>query len=162
MQSQAHPIHISIMPGTVAHLNECVEALGHSTLGDVYFPDQEQAAEALQEGFLKQEILVALIQQQCVGFFWWLPHGAFHAFPYLHIIAVKPDVRGQGIGSQLLDHFEQLAFATASKVFLVVADFNPQAQKLYQQRGYTEVGVIPDLYRPGISEHLMLKVRTNS
>jgi ribosomal protein S18 acetylase RimI-like enzyme len=153
---------ISTIRGTAEHLDDCVEALLHSTLGHEYFPTREQTAASLSEGFTNKEIWVARLHEQSVGFYWWLPHGAFHAFPYLHILAVYQPLRGQGIGSQLLIDFERRAFAEASKVFLVVADFNPQAQKFYRQRGYTEVGVIPDLYRPGIGEHLLMKVQNVS
>ena len=149
---------IPIVQGTIENLDECVEALLHSRLGYQYFPTQEQAAASLSEGFANKDIWVARLHEQPVGFYWWLPHGAFHAFPYLHILAVHHQRRGQGIGSQLLTDFERRAFAGASKAFLVVADFNPQAKKFYRQRGYTEVGIIPDLYRPGITEHLLMKV----
>jgi ribosomal protein S18 acetylase RimI-like enzyme len=150
---------ISIIHGTTEHLDDCVEALQHSALGRNYFPTREQAVAALSEGFTHKEIWVAHLREQAVGFYWWLPHGAFHAFPYLHILAVRQQWRGQGIGSQLLEDFERRAFTNASKVFLVVADFNPQARHFYVRHGYTEVGVIPGLYRPGITEHLLMKTR---
>jgi len=150
---------LSIIQGTIEHLDECVEALLHSTLGHEYFPTQEQASTALYQGFTNEEIWVARVHEQCVGFYWSLPHGAFHAFPYLHILAVRQQVRGQGVGSQLLNDFERRAFTEASKAFLVVADFNPRARQFYRLHGYTEVGAIPDLYRPGITEHLLMKVR---
>jgi ribosomal protein S18 acetylase RimI-like enzyme len=153
---------ISIIQGTSEHLDDCVEALQHSTLGQEYFPTQELASSALYQGFTNEEIWVAHDYEQCVGFYWLLPQGAFHSFPYLHILAVRQQLRGQGVGSQLLNDFERRAFAEASKVFLVVADFNPRARQFYRLHGYREVGVIPDLYRPGITEHLMMKERNVS
>lgn len=50
-------------------------------------------------------------------------------------------------------------FKDFSKLFLVVADFNPDARRLYEKIGYTEVGCIPSLYREGITENLMMKLR---
>jgi ribosomal protein S18 acetylase RimI-like enzyme len=44
-------------------------------------------------------------------------------------------------------------------VFLVVADFNPEAKRLYERVGYIEVGAIPNLYREGMTEYLMMKSR---
>jgi ribosomal protein S18 acetylase RimI-like enzyme len=44
-------------------------------------------------------------------------------------------------------------------LFLVVADFNPDAKILYEKIGYIQVGTIPSLYREGITEHLMMKSR---
>jgi ribosomal protein S18 acetylase RimI-like enzyme len=46
-------------------------------------------------------------------------------------------------------------------VFLVVADFNPEAKRLYESLGYRQVGVIPGLYKEGVSEQLMMKNREN-
>jgi ribosomal protein S18 acetylase RimI-like enzyme len=85
--------------------------------------------------------------------------GAFHVFPYLHIIAVKENFRGMGIGKKLLAFFEETVFSDNSKVFLVVADFNPGAKRLYEHLGYQQVGVIPGLYKEGVSEYLMMKER---
>jgi hypothetical protein len=46
---------------------------------------------------------------------------------------------------------------TSAEVFSVVADFNPEVQRLYEQVGYKQVGVIPNLYKRGVTEHLMMK-----
>ena len=62
-----------------------------------------------------------------------------------------------GIGKALLEAFESMAFEISNKVFLVVADFNPSAKRFYGAHGYRQVGEIPGLYRPGITEYLMLK-----
>ncbi len=43
------------------------------------------------------------------------------------------------------------------KRFLVVADDNPDAKRFYDRNGYQQVGIIPNLYRPGITEYLMAK-----
>ena len=83
--------------------------------------------------------------------------GAFHSFPYQHIIAVKEEFRRLGIGKKLLAFFEEMVFMDHSKVFLVVADFNPEAKRLYESLGYQQVGAIPGLYKEGVTEYLMMK-----
>ncbi|WP_243277881.1 GNAT family N-acetyltransferase [Clostridium yunnanense] len=45
-------------------------------------------------------------------------------------------------------------------IFLMVADFNKDAKKLYEKMGYEQVGIIPSFYRKGINEHLMMKVKS--
>jgi ribosomal protein S18 acetylase RimI-like enzyme len=45
----------------------------------------------------------------------------------------------------------------ASSNFLVVADFNPDAKRLYERLGYQQVGVLPGLYKEGVTEYLMMK-----
>lgn len=48
-------------------------------------------------------------------------------------------------------------FQDSSKVFLVVADFYPDAKRLYESLGYQQVGILPGLYKEGVAEYLMMK-----
>jgi ribosomal protein S18 acetylase RimI-like enzyme len=147
----------NIVQAGYEHLNDCVLALENSELGRVYFSQEGKANKAISEGITKQEIFVALDNKGlCLGFIWYIPYGAFHGFPYLHIIAIKEEYRNLGLGKELLDYFESV-IVQSSKFFLVVADFNPKAKKLYEKCGYVEVGVIPNLYKTGVTEFLMMK-----
>lgn len=151
---------ISIIKGNMMHLDDCELALINSELGRTYFYKQGSARKALEEGLLKQEIYVAIDEnQKCVGFVWFSFVGIFYSFPYLHIIAVKEENRNQGIGRKLISYFENICFENDDKLFLVVADFNTDAKRLYEKIGYVEVGSIPSLFKTGISEHLMMKNR---
>lgn len=153
-------MEIKINKGNIDYLDDCVDALVNSELGIRYFSEKEYAIKALEEGFNKEEIYVAVDnKERFQGFIWFIMNGIFHSFPYLHIIAVRKESRGQGIGKQLLKFFEDYSFKDRPKVFLVVADFNPDAKRLYESIGYIETGVIPSLYREGITEHLMMKLR---
>jgi ribosomal protein S18 acetylase RimI-like enzyme len=153
-------LKITITPAHMWHLENCKAALLKSKLGQEYFPSEEKACSALTEGITKEEIFVAIDEGgECLGFIWFILEGAFHSFPYLHIIAVKEAFRRMGIGKKLLSFFEEAVFTDHSKVFLVVADFNPEAKRLYENLGYRQVGVIPSLYKEGVSEYLMMKVR---
>jgi len=153
-------MHITIQKGGLEHLNDCVQALVDSELGRLYFTGEGSAERAVREGLVQRTLYVALADGACAGFAWYLPKGAFHSFPYLHIIAISAPFRGKGFGRQLLAFIESLAFAEADKLFLVVADFNPRARRFYEKAGYRLVGEIPDLYRRGITECLLMKKRT--
>ena len=153
-------MEITIVKGSMDYINDCEDALLNSELGIRYFSEKGSARKALEDGFNKEEIYVALdINHNCKGFIWFILEGAFHSFPYLHIIAVKKENRKLGIGKKLLKFFEDICFKDYTKLFLVVADFNPDAKMLYEKIGYIEVGIIPSLYREGITEYLMMKVR---
>ena len=150
---------INIIKAENKHLIDCKVALLKSELGRVYFAQEDKAIKALSEGISKGEIFVAIDKDGiCLGFIWSILNGAFHSFPYLHIIAIKEELRNRGIGKKLLKHFEAVTCKNYSKLFLVVAEFNPEAKKLYQSIGYTEVGIIPNLYKEGVTECLMMKV----
>jgi len=152
-------MNINIIKAENKHLIDCEVALLKSDLGRVYFAEKDKANKSISEGISKGEIFIAINKEGiCLGFVWFILKGAFHSFPYLHIIAVKEEFRDLGIGKKLLKHFEEIASKTASKVFLVVAEFNPAAKQLYQSIGYTEVGSMPNLYKSGVTECLMMKV----
>lgn len=154
---------ITIAQAHLGHLEDCKAALLASRLGQEYFPSEEKARATLTEGMIKGEIFVALNEkEECLGFMWFFLNGAFHSFPYLHIIAVKEAFRGMGIGQKLLSFFEETVFARHAKVFLVVADFNPEARRLYERLGYRQVGAIPGLYKAGVTEYLMMKERDST
>ena len=149
---------VNIIKAENKHLADCKVALQKSELGRVYFAEEDKAIKALNEGISKGEIFVAINKEGiCLGFIWVIVNGAFHSFPYLHIIAVKEEFRNLGIGKKLLKHFEETICKPSSKLFLVVAEFNPEAKQLYQSIGYTEFGIIPDLYKRGVNECLMMK-----
>ncbi len=152
-------MNIKITKPEASYLNDCADALHNSELGRVYFPCSEKAVQAVKEGMAKEEIEIALSEDgTCLGFLWIINNGAFHSFPYLHIIAVKEEYRGRGIGRKLLEYIEETAAAkNQSKLFLVVADFNPRAKQLYESIGYHQIGIIPDLYKKGVTEYLMMK-----
>jgi len=61
------------------------------------------------------------------------------------------------IERELMAFVETIAFASADKIFLVVADFNPKARHFYERLGYQQTGELPSLYRNGVTEYLMIK-----
>jgi ribosomal protein S18 acetylase RimI-like enzyme len=148
---------ITFVKGNEQHLKDCKDALCRSTLGEKYFSSPGSAESVILEGICQGNLYVALIGEECVGFTYIIPKGAFHSFPYLHIIAIKKEYRDKGIGKALLDYSECIAFETADKLFLVVADFNPDAKRFYERNCYRQVGEISGLYRSGITEYLMVK-----
>ena len=152
-------MEVKIEKGKIEYLADCKEALVNSELGRRYFENETKAEEAVLEGLEQDNLYVALIKENCVGFMFYIPEGAFHAFSYLHIIAIKSEYRGKGIGTKLISYLEELVFEKTSKVFLVVADFNPKGRKFYETLGYSKVGEIPSLYRDGITEYLMMKTK---
>ena len=154
---------VSIVQGDYRHLEDCVEALVHSELARVYYPTKESAEALLKEGIEKQEIYVALDENfECVGYIWFALSKMFYKFPYICQIAVRKEFRGQRIGTKLLSFVEEIVFKDWAKLFITVSDFNKRAKKLYQEIGFKEVGFIPDLFKDGVSEHVMVKARKNN
>ena len=76
--------------------------------------------------------------------------------PYIASIATSAAVRGQGVGSALLQAAERW-IPEARHMFLCVSSFNVRARRLYERRGYAQVGEFPDYVVSGASEILMHK-----
>jgi ribosomal protein S18 acetylase RimI-like enzyme len=89
------------------------------------------------------------------GFILVAPRGLAGS-PYIASLGVAAEMRGQGIGSQLLDFAERL-FAGRGHIFLMVSSFNHSAQQLYRRHGYERVGEVEDYCVAGHSELIFHK-----
>ena len=99
---------ITFAKGKELHLKNCSDALCQSTIGERYFSSPGSAEIAILEGIRQENLYVAFIGEECVGFTYIIPKGAFHSFPYLHIIAVKEEYRNRGIGKTLLKNSRRI------------------------------------------------------
>ena len=132
--------------------------LNDSKLQDEYFNNDSITDSFIRDSIDKDELYVYLDHNSKALGFIRIDHiGMFSKFPLLRCIAVNPNHRNMGIGNSLLDYFEETEFEHSDKVFLCVSDFNGSAKKLYTSVGYEEVGSIKDLYKKGITEHIMMK-----
>lgn len=149
---------MELRPGRVEDVERCARALHDSALGRAYFPAMTAADAAVREFVGSDGFLVADDEEgRFVGFACVLPRGAFHSFPYLHLLVVDPQRRSKGDGSRFMDLLERRLFSTRPMIFLVVASFNDAALRFYERRGYRQVGVIPSLYRSGVDERLLFR-----
>jgi GNAT superfamily N-acetyltransferase len=94
---------------------------------------------------------------QACGLAWCLPEGAFGRSTYLRILGVQANHTGLGIGAALLAHAEQITAQTTNTMFLLVSDFNVEAQRFYQRQGYRQIGAIPGYVLPDVTELLYWK-----
>ncbi|WP_243277882.1 GNAT family N-acetyltransferase [Clostridium yunnanense] len=97
---------INIIKGDEVYLEDCYEALIYSEIGEAYFKSFD-AKKILLGGLKNKEIDVAIdTDGKCLGFIWYERYGAFGIHTYLHIIAIKQQLRGKGIGKKLIEQFE--------------------------------------------------------
>ena len=159
----------SIVRAESNDLEQCVSILFDSEIGRNYYPRREMLKAELERGLEQDKLYVMKCTEAALstgadiqGVIWYQPEGIFHAFPYLHMIAVKRECQGKGIGTELLDFFEHDALVNGrnkmrTKVFLTVADFNGGAEALYLRRGYGKLCEIDGLFRKGVTEKLLMK-----
>lgn len=149
-------------------LDACVDILFSSEMGRTYYPTRKALAQEVLHGIENDRVFVFVregVQPETQGVVWYQPRGMFHAFAYLHMIAVKDECQNQGIGTALLNFFEQDALKTGknrmrTKVFLTVGSFNAHAEELYRRRGYEFICELPGLFRRNVTEKLMSKTVT--
>jgi [ribosomal protein S18]-alanine N-acetyltransferase len=101
------------------------------------------------------ETYVAIADGQLAGVIVVNMNGAFVG--YIRGLAVVPEWRSRGIGSQLMKFAEGRIFRQSPNVFLCVSGFNPRAQRFYRRLGYRRIGELKNYVIDGASEILMRK-----
>jgi Acetyltransferases len=153
---------MTIVEATKADVLPALEILLDSYLGEEYF-SREVAEPILKEAAKKKELFVAKDKDSKVlGFYRIVMNGTFNVFAYLHLIAVRKDIRGGGIGTKLPKDAEKRIIQSQGypffkKVFLLLGKKNRKAKGYYEKNGYIRVGTIPSLFSPGVDEYLMMK-----
>jgi ribosomal protein S18 acetylase RimI-like enzyme len=153
---------INIVEATKADVLPALEILLDSYLGEEYF-SREVAEPILKEAAKKHELFVAKDKDRAIlGFYRIVMNGTFNIFAYIHLIAVREDIRGSGIGTKMLKDAEKRiaqsnGYPFFKKVFLLLGKKNRKAKGYYEKNGYIRVGTIPSLFSPGIDEYLMMK-----
>ncbi len=102
-----------------------------------------------------REVYVALVDGEVIGFIILIMQGAFVGF--IQTVAVMPEWRNRGVGSNLMGFAEERIFSVTPNVFVCVSSFNGDAQRLYERLGYEVIGELKDLIVPGHSEILLRK-----
>ena len=76
----------------------------------------------------------------------------------LNLVYIRPDLRGQGLGRQLLDFvLNQLAPRGIRHVFLEVRQANAAALGLYQQAGFETLIVRPRYYQDPVDDAVIMQ-----
>lgn len=112
--------------------------------------------ERLASGLADKALIYAAEEGgQAVGFVWLVARGAFDRSAYIQLIGVRQEARSRGIGHRLMEFAE--ANAGSNDIFLLVSDFNFNAQRFYSRLGYRQVGKLDDYVVQGISELIFRK-----
>ena len=76
---------------------------------------------------------------------------------YIQTLFIAPEFQGKGLGHQLLDFCEAHIGRTSPNIFICVSSFNEGARRLYESRGFEQIGVLKDFIRSGYDELLYRK-----
>lgn len=152
-------MNILIRKAKIEDAQGCLDCVRDSQLWDAYF-EVEKSLELIESEIEKGQVYVAINGDgSCVGFMSVNEEGCFRKFPYLAILSVHATYRSKGVGKMLLDEYEAMSFQKENRAFVLCSDFNTRGQAFYMQNGYRECGVIIDLFKVGIAEHLFIKYK---
>jgi ribosomal protein S18 acetylase RimI-like enzyme len=70
---------------------------------------------------------------------------------------VRKELARAGVGAALMRSIEEAAVKVSREIFLLVSDFNTDAQRFYQRQGYQQIGAIPGYVLPDVTELLYWK-----
>ncbi len=76
---------------------------------------------------------------------------------FIALLAVRPEASGQGLGRRLVEHVAAQTAATRRWLYVSCDGKNLPALRFYRKLGFSWVGRLPDLVRPGRTEILLRK-----
>jgi len=149
---------VIISPLSSFDVSPAAEIIAKNKLWQRYDTDYDRAYSILMEAIKEERtIYSARIFEQVVGFVWFDLQGTFYHSGYIRWIAVHPDFQGKSVGKMLMQFAEDKIFQKGTNVFLLVSDFNTEAQAFYQKLGYKKIGELKDYYKRGITEFIYRK-----
>jgi ribosomal-protein-alanine N-acetyltransferase len=149
---------VVVRPFGPADAEACGAIVGATPLWQRAGLGAERAAAILTTAAEHGDTVIVLeVDGTLDGFAWIDPRGTFGRSSYLRMIAIAPSRRSAGHGTRLMQAFEGIAATQGTDAFLLVSDFNLDAQRLYRRLGYVEVGRVPDYVMPGVVELLFWK-----
>jgi len=99
-----------------------------------------------------ESVIVACEGDRPIGFAWFLVRGTFATGGYLRLIAVGRPWQSLRVGAALLDEVERRVGEQSRALFLLVSDFNADAQRFYAAHGYQQAGRLEAFVKPDIDE----------
>lgn len=149
---------LRVIPATAADLDACAALMAATPLWQRYGVTLEGARRTLavapDHG---GRVLVARVGDELAGFVLVYPRGGFARSGYIRLIGVVAACQGQGLGDALMAAAETLVADVAPDMFLLVSDFNVEAQRFYQRLGYVQVGALPAYVLPDVTELILWK-----
>lgn len=153
---------VSIQKMKISDVEKCSKIICESILGQKYGYKDEKIKNMMIDLIEKEEnIYTAIVDEDVVGLVWYDLKGAFSISPYLRLIIVDKKSKGMKVGTSLIDFYEEQCRKTNKQYFLLVSDFNVEAIKFYEKRGYEKIGLIPSFVKKEINEIIMIKRNEN-
>lgn len=151
-------MEFQLVRGTPDRISEYREVFLHSKLYDAYFADGDSLDTWLSKGIRDGNLYAAVTPEgEAIGVMYMSEDG-MAGLPYLHLLGVKREYRGRGVGTALVKIFigvmEEKGYPN---LFIMTSKFNVGAKRLYQSLGFQPKCLLPDLMRKGVAEWLFMR-----
>jgi len=106
--------------------------------------DRHVSLDVLTDVVSAERVMVVEVDGVVVGFLRW---GLFwDQVPFMNLLWVLPDWRGQGVGTALVDAWEKSQLVAGHSMVLTSTVSAERAQHLYRRLGYVDSGalLLPD------------------
>ncbi len=128
--------------------------------------DEVLVAEEVIDGYLRDPVgsgylvFVALLDASTVGYICYGPTPLTRGTWDIYWIAVRPDLRSQGIGASLLRFAEDRIKGNGGRLAIIETSSKDNYEKtrlFYYGQGYTEACTVADFYAPGDDKVILQK-----
>ena len=140
-----------------AYLDECVEIMAGSDPWITLAFTRNRARAFFKRHISLGQCFLSLQDGKVTGFIVFYVKEAFPLGGYVKAIGVHVRHRRQGIGRRLMRFAESRILKQWPNVFLLVSDFNTDAQSFYEKLGYSKIGRISDALVRGHAELIYRK-----
>ena len=137
-------------------LHECAQMMTSTDPWKVLGFTTEQCEKALCD--IEMRVTGVMQNGKVIAFLASLATGISFE-PLIEYLCVDKSMRSQGLGTQLIKHFEEELFPNSKNLYMFVSDINPRAMSLYERLGYVKVGTWENYNIVGQTEFLMRKTR---
>ena len=135
-----------------------IEIFRGSLIQERYFTDPERLERGLRQAAADGELFLGRDDGNVAAVMRTAMRGFCGLYPYIRLLGVAPAYRGRGVGAFMLECIERTAVKSgASRITLMVSDFNTRAEAFYTRHGYERLGIIRNAVKDGIDEHVMIK-----
>ena len=149
---------MSVRPLTVADIKTLSEKLAALPLMQRYRRSATALASDWERAAGQGDSLLVFEEGGApIGIAWFQVRGTLGLGGYLRLLAVSAEGQGRQVGRRLLEAYEETVARASRHTFLLVSDFNREAQRFYEKHGYRQVGRLPEAVLPGVDELIYWK-----
>lgn len=113
--------------------------------------DHTDRADILESKLDLYEIIVAERCGQIIGYL--KLEYIWSKLPYIALIIIKPELRGRGIGTLMLNYLTEFLQANDYKVLLSSSQVNePEPQLWHRKKGFQECGILNGINEGNVGE----------